>query len=116
MLNGLDSGTHLTGLFSPILSPCTWPNVKPQQLSGVFNTKVCPFWDITPKPLRYVLLTFFHEIAEQDKDTLRWLKFQSSKLLCTVKYGIKNLEVFETSKGDTNVIRTSSTDATVGLP
>ena len=74
MLNGSDSRTHFAGLFSPIHSACTWPNEETEHLSGVLNTKIAPFRDITLKPLRYVLFGSFVELTQGHENTFLGLE------------------------------------------
>ena len=74
MLNGSDSGAHLAGLLNPILSACSWPYEKTQQLGGVLNTKINPFRDITLKPLIYVLFASFVELTQGHKNTFLGLE------------------------------------------
>ena len=78
MLDGLDSRTHLATLVSPILPTCFRPYEKTQQLSGVFNTEICPFGEVSLKPLNNVIFHPIRQLTEGNYDTFRGLELKSS--------------------------------------
>ena len=79
-LDRLDSGSHFTHLFSPIHPTGFRTKIKTQELSARTNTKVLPFWAVSPQPSGYVILAFVPEVTKWNNDTFRRLQSESSIL------------------------------------